>query len=164
VISSCRRSVRARGDFDACEPCIAGPEPHPKQRQSRARARAYFALNGKTLEAIPAVARRGTYASFWGSAPALLRARARHHSSCVTLRLRFNLPQPGVSIIRAAPHFSPPLFIVGRCPYSSIKYGRLFLRHKTTYNFVVPKADTAVAKIARHTRKDSLVCQSPYVN
>src|SRR6516164_911480 len=28
----------------------------------------------------------------------------RHHSSCVTLRLRFNLPQPGVSIIRAAPH------------------------------------------------------------
>jgi hypothetical protein len=33
-----------------------------------------------------------------------LRACARHHSSCVTLRLRFNLlPQPGVSIIRAAP-------------------------------------------------------------
>ena len=28
---------------------------------------------------------------------------ARHHSSCLTLRLRFNLPQPGVSIIRAAP-------------------------------------------------------------
>ena len=27
------------------------------------------------------------------------------HSSCVTLRLRFNLPQPGVSIIRAAPHW-----------------------------------------------------------
>ena len=26
------------------------------------------------------------------------------HSSCVTLRLRFNLPQPGVSIIRPAPH------------------------------------------------------------
>jgi hypothetical protein len=36
------------------------------------------------------------------SAPAPLRACARHHSSCVTLRLRFNLPQPGVSIIRAA--------------------------------------------------------------
>jgi hypothetical protein len=34
-----------------------------------------------------------------------LRACARHHSSCATLRLRFNLPQPGVSIIRAAPHF-----------------------------------------------------------
>ena len=33
-----------------------------------------------------------------------LRASALHHSSCVTLRLRFNLPQPGVSIIRAAPH------------------------------------------------------------
>jgi hypothetical protein len=35
--------------------------------------------------------------------PAPLRACARHHSSSVTLRLRFNLPQPGVSIIRAAP-------------------------------------------------------------
>jgi hypothetical protein len=41
----------------------------------------------------------------WGSAPAPLRACARHHSSCATLRLRFNLPQPGVSIIRAAPQF-----------------------------------------------------------
>jgi hypothetical protein len=39
----------------------------------------------------------------WGSAPAPLRACARHHSSCATLRLRFNLPQPAVSIIRAAP-------------------------------------------------------------
>jgi hypothetical protein len=38
------------------------------------------------------------------SAPAPLRTCARHHSSCVTLQLRFNLPQPGVSIIRAAPH------------------------------------------------------------
>src|SRR5271156_4761710 len=37
-----------------------------------------------------------------GAAPAPLRACARHHSSCATLRLRFNLPQPGVSIIRAA--------------------------------------------------------------
>jgi hypothetical protein len=34
-----------------------------------------------------------------------LRACARHHSSCATLRLRFNLPQPGVSIIRAATQF-----------------------------------------------------------
>jgi hypothetical protein len=33
---------------------------------------------------------------------------ARHHSSCVTLRLRFNLPQPGVSIIRAAPQDAQP--------------------------------------------------------
>ena len=40
-----------------------------------------------------------------GSAPAPLRACAHHHSSWVTLRLRFNLPQPGVSIIRAAPHY-----------------------------------------------------------
>jgi hypothetical protein len=40
----------------------------------------------------------------WGSAPAPLRA-ALQHSSCLTLRLRFNLPQPGVSIIRAAPQF-----------------------------------------------------------
>src|SRR5262249_7272224 len=48
---------------------------------------------------------KGQLRQLWGSAPALLRACARHHSSCVTLRLRFNLlPQPGVSIIRAAPH------------------------------------------------------------
>jgi hypothetical protein len=35
---------------------------------------------------------------------------ARHHSSCGILRLRFNLPQPGVSIIRAAPQdrLAPP--------------------------------------------------------
>ena len=31
-----------------------------------------------------------------------------NHSSWVTLRLRFNLPQPGVSIIRAAPERSRP--------------------------------------------------------
>ena len=48
----------------------------------------------------------GAPRQLWGSAPAPPRARARHHSSCVTLRLRFNLPQPGVSIIRAAPHFA----------------------------------------------------------
>jgi len=36
--------------------------------------------------------------------PRLSRACALQHSSCLTLRLRFNLPQPGVSIIRAAPH------------------------------------------------------------
>src|SRR5262249_18496803 len=48
---------------------------------------------------------KGQLRQLWGSAPALLRACARHHSSCVTLRLRFNLlPQPGVSIILAAPH------------------------------------------------------------
>src|SRR6476661_661647 len=40
----------------------------------------------------------------WASAPAPLRACAHHHSSWLTLRLSFNLPQPGVSIIRAAPH------------------------------------------------------------
>jgi hypothetical protein len=33
---------------------------------------------------------------------------ALQHSSCLTLRLRFNLPQPGVSIIRAAPQLEPP--------------------------------------------------------
>jgi hypothetical protein len=38
-----------------------------------------------------------------GERSGALRACARHHSSCATLRLRFNLPQPGVSIIRAAP-------------------------------------------------------------
>ena len=43
-----------------------------------------------------------------GSAPAPLRACALQHSSCLTLRLRFNLPQPGVSIIRAAPQPPPP--------------------------------------------------------
>ena len=37
-----------------------------------------------------------------------LRACALHHSSCVTLRLRFNLPQPGFSIIRAAPQHAAP--------------------------------------------------------
>jgi hypothetical protein len=42
----------------------------------------------------------------WQSALAPFRACARYHSSCVKLRLRFNLPQPGVSIIRAAPHTS----------------------------------------------------------
>ena len=41
------------------------------------------------------------------------------HSSCVTLRLRFNLPQPGVSIIRPAPHVlglsvAVPVSISGR--------------------------------------------------
>jgi hypothetical protein len=46
-----------------------------------------YALNGKSLRAIP--------------------VNARHHSSCGILRLRFNLPQPGVSIIRAAPHSFP---------------------------------------------------------
>jgi sigma-70-like protein len=47
---------------------------------------------------------KGRLRQLWGSAPAPLRACARHYSSCVTLRLRFNLPQPGVSTIRAAPH------------------------------------------------------------
>src|SRR3954453_21976051 len=47
---------------------------------------------------------KGHLRQLWGSAPAPLRACALHHSSCLTLRLRFNLPQPGVSIIRAAPH------------------------------------------------------------
>ena len=39
-------------------------------------------------------------------AKAPIRACALHHSSCLTLRLRFNLPQPGVSTIRAAPQFA----------------------------------------------------------
>src|ERR1700692_532688 len=44
---------------------------------------------------------KGRLRQLWRSP---LRACARHHSSCITLRLRFNLlPQPGVSIIRAAP-------------------------------------------------------------
>src|SRR5271168_2931922 len=47
-----------------------------------------------------------------------LRARALHHSSCVTLRLRFNLPQPGVSIIRAAPQRL----------WRSVKYEEVYLR------------------------------------
>src|SRR3982074_1002196 len=51
------------------------PAPPPHLRQ--------LTPNGKTLRPIP--------------------FNARHHSSCLTLRLRFNLPQPGVSIIRAAP-------------------------------------------------------------
>ena len=46
---------------------------------------------------------KGRLRQLWGSAPAPLRACAHHHSSWVALRLRFNLPQPGVSIIRAAP-------------------------------------------------------------
>ena len=32
---------------------------------------------------------------------------SRHHSSCLTLRLRLNLPQPSVSSIRAAPQSAP---------------------------------------------------------
>jgi hypothetical protein len=44
--------------------------------------------------------------AFEAAAAKLVTACARHHSSCVTLRLRFNLPQPGVSIIHAAPHDS----------------------------------------------------------
>ena len=64
----------------------------------------------------------GRSAKPWGSfregaanlAPAPLRACARHHSSCGILRLRFNLPQPGVSIIRAAPHQSSRLVPVGK--------------------------------------------------
>jgi hypothetical protein len=50
----------------------------------------------------------------WGSAPAPLRACARHHSSCLTLRLRFNLPQSGVSIIRAAPQGPEGASVAGR--------------------------------------------------
>ena len=63
--------------------------------------------NGKTLRPIPFNARRGACASFGGALRRPLRACARHHSSCLTLRLRFNLPQPGVSIIRAAPQSQP---------------------------------------------------------
>jgi hypothetical protein len=60
----------------------------PCRRRSRPRAM----LDGE------ADARRAAYASFGESAPAPLRACARHHSLCLILRLRFNLSQPGVSI------------------------------------------------------------------
>jgi hypothetical protein len=67
--------------------------------------------------AFPAlVAPKGRLRQLWRSAPAPLRACTRHHSSCVTLRLRFNLlPQPGVSIIRAAPHqYCASQFLIAR--------------------------------------------------
>ena len=59
---------------------------HQIQRLTAQQSRdnRHLALNGKALRTIP--------------------VDALHHSSCVTLRLRFSLPQPGVSIIRAAPH------------------------------------------------------------
>jgi hypothetical protein len=58
-----------------------------------------YALNGKSLRAIP--------------------VNARHHSSCGILRLRFNLPQPGVSIIRAAPHSAALMPTAGGIPQSA---------------------------------------------
>src|SRR5208337_5222201 len=46
---------------------------------------------------------RGRLRQLWESAPAPLRASALHQSSSLHLRLRFNLPQPDVSLNRAAP-------------------------------------------------------------
>jgi transposase len=60
--------------------CSFNPRATPG---AMARHDRHLSLNGKALRAIP--------------------INARHHSSCVTLRLGFNLPQPGVSIICAAP-------------------------------------------------------------
>ena len=59
---------------------------------------------------------KGRLRQLWGSAAAPLRACTRHHSSCGILRLRFNLPQPGVSIIRAAPQ---TVFAGNQIPQSS---------------------------------------------
>ena len=55
-------------------------------RRATSRHDRHLSLNGKALRAIP--------------------INAHHHSSWLTLRLRFNLPQPGVSIIRAAPQLT----------------------------------------------------------
>src|SRR4029077_15711677 len=62
----------------------------------------HLALNGKALCNLTIDARSGAFASFGG---ALRRpfGPAPFNIRHVSLRLRFNLPQPGVSIIRAAP-------------------------------------------------------------
>jgi hypothetical protein len=85
--------------FDGLEP-PTNVEPHGGERAA-SDPRWPLALNKKPLRTIPVDARRGTYASFgralrrpFGLAPFITR-----HGEVM-----FNLPQPGVSIIRAAPH------------------------------------------------------------
>jgi hypothetical protein len=58
----------------------------------------HLALNGKALRTIVIAARKGASAGFGGA--------LRHPFGLEPfIILRFNLPQPGVSIIRAAPHY-----------------------------------------------------------
>src|SRR4029077_8968416 len=78
---------------------------HAKSNQAKLRTYASFFYQAGSWDR-PRHSRRRPMRrlrQLWGRAPAPLRACARHHSSSVTLRLRFDLRQPGVSIIRAAP-------------------------------------------------------------
>ncbi len=74
------------------------------QRLSAQQSRHYghLALNGKTLRRICIDARGGAFACFGRALRALLRGSALHRPSSLYLRLRFNLPQPDVSLNRAA--------------------------------------------------------------
>ena len=121
--------VRALLAYKRGEPrvCAMVKAPTPEEEDARATRLAWRSRHSSPGPPVP-VARRATVArqspscaerknasghsrqrpkgrlrQLWGSAPAPLRACIRHHSSCGILRLRFNLPQPGVSIIRAAP-------------------------------------------------------------
>src|SRR3954469_5223213 len=82
---------------------FAGP-PGPAARRATVARRSRSCAERKSASDHSRRRPKRHLRQLWGSAPAPLRACALHHSSCVTLRLRFNLPQPGVSIIRAAPH------------------------------------------------------------
>ena len=80
---ACQRAIAPLGQPGDRDIRLPG---HQFQRLAAQQSRhdRHLSLNGKALRAIP--------------------INAHHHSSWVTLRLRCNLPQPGVSIIRAAPH------------------------------------------------------------
>jgi hypothetical protein len=58
---------------------LAAQQPHDNR---------HFAPNGKTLGAIP-INPNGRQRQLWGSAPALLRTCARHHSSCTPVEVQF---------------------------------------------------------------------------
>jgi len=89
ILSACPRDIRVPG--------------HKIQRLSAQQSRHYghLALNGKTLRPI-CIDARGALRQLWQSAPAPV---GLPPSSTVIsiLRLRFNLPQPDVSLNRAAP-------------------------------------------------------------
>src|SRR5262245_3313610 len=82
---------------------FAGP-PDPAARRAIVARRSPSCAERKNASGRSHRRPKGRLRQLWGSAPAPLRACALHHSSCLTLRLRFNLPQPAVSTIRAAPH------------------------------------------------------------
>src|SRR6202051_209670 len=104
-ISSMRLRAHARATRSAWRSRHSSPAPPvPAARRATVAPQSPSCAEQKNAWGHSHRRPKGRHRQLFGSAPAPLRACARHHSSCVTLRLRFNLlPHPGVSIIRAAP-------------------------------------------------------------